>query len=89
MKLRMPFLEHRFRARALTAPGHDLLWPAQTRDQQKFGIFDSVVSGRPAPSPRRRASQDITGGVAASSQRQFHWPQAAELSWDTDDIAEI
>ena len=59
MKLRMPFLEHRFRARALTAPGHDLLWPAQTRDQQKFGIFDSVVSGRPAPSPRRRASQDM------------------------------
>ena len=100
------------------------------------------MSGRPAPSPRRRASQDITGGVSASSQRQFHWPyfvqrrewhyfellgfgitafevawcdrgygyavflgqrsdgrmstgnprarnQAAELSWDTDDIAEI
>ena len=102
------------------------------------------MSGRPAPSPRRRASQDITGGVAASSQRQFHWPffvqrrewyrhyfelqgfgitafkvawcdrgyghavflgqrsdgrmftvnpraprQAAELDWDTDDIAEI
>ena len=31
------------------------------------------MSGRPALSPRRRASQDITGGVSASSQRQFRW----------------